>query len=250
MQQQRPIQIVSHRGARDLWPENSLAGFRNTLALGVDAVEFDVHPTRDGGLAVIHDATLDRTAAASGPVAARSMAELRGVRLKGTEEGVPSLADVLEVLAPSGLALHVELKSDADNVPYEGLPERVLAELDRHRIAGQVVLTSFDPAVLRRLRALRPGADLLASLNARSAGRLGGVAAALDLFAALGVAHVAVEQVLMAEEMDLFATRLPPAMLGVWTVNEPAAIARWLGAPVGLMTTDRPDLALAARRAL
>jgi len=42
-------------------PENSLEGFRLTLELGLDGIEFDVHPTRDGGLAVIHDPTLDRT---------------------------------------------------------------------------------------------------------------------------------------------------------------------------------------------
>ncbi len=249
MQQQPALQIVSHRGARALWPENSMTGFRNTLALGVDAVEFDVHPTRDGKLAVIHDATLDRTTDATGAVAARSLAELRAVRLTGTEESVPSLSEVVALLAPSGLDLHVELKSDAEGVPYDGLPERVLAELDRHRLAGRLVLTSFDPAVLQRLRSLRPDVVLLASMNAVSAERLGGVQAALDLFEGLGVAHVAVEQSLLGDQLELFTARLPPAALGVWTVNETAAIARWIAEPVGLITTDRPDLVrLALRR--
>ena len=96
--------IIGHRGARDLWPENSRLGFRKVLTLDVQGVEFDVHPTADGRLAVIHDPTLDRTTDATGPVAARSAAALReSVRLRGTEdEGVPLLEEVLDILAPSG----------------------------------------------------------------------------------------------------------------------------------------------------
>ena len=240
-------QIIGHRGARDLWPENSLLGFRNALALGVDAIEFDVHPTADGGLAVIHDATLDRTAEATGKVVDRTIAELRGIGLKGADEGVPSLAEVLDILAPSGLDLHVELKADAGDVPYPGLEERALAELERHAIKGRLIMTSFSPAVLGRLRALRPGLALLGSVNARSAERHGGLNVLLDLFAGLGVAHVAVEQTLLAERLDYFTGRLAPHTICVWTVNRPEDIARWIGGPIGLMTTDRPDLALAAR---
>jgi glycerophosphoryl diester phosphodiesterase len=44
------VLIIGHRGARNLWPENSLEGFRRTRDLGVDAVEFDVHLARDGEL--------------------------------------------------------------------------------------------------------------------------------------------------------------------------------------------------------
>jgi glycerophosphoryl diester phosphodiesterase len=242
-------QIIGHRGARDLWPENSLLGFRNTLGLGVDAVEFDVHPTRDGGLVVIHDATLDRTTNAQGPVAERCLAELRGLRLTGADEGVPSLAEVLDILTPSGLALHVELKADANGMPYEGLAENVLAELDRRGIAGSSILTSFDPAVLAHLRRLRPDLRLLASMNTASAQRHGGPEVLLGRFEALDVAHVAVEKTLLAERLDWFTARLPPSRLGVWVVNRPEDVARWIGAPVGFLTTDRPDHVLAARAA-
>ena len=62
--------ITGHRGARNLWPENSLQGFRNVLELGVDAVEFDVHVTDAGELLVIHDATLERTTDGHGAVRA------------------------------------------------------------------------------------------------------------------------------------------------------------------------------------
>ena len=57
--------IVGHRGARNIWPENSLTGFRNVLALNVDAVEFDVHLT-DAGELVVNLATNVSTFTSSG----------------------------------------------------------------------------------------------------------------------------------------------------------------------------------------
>ena len=110
--------ITGHRGARNLWPENSLAGFRNVLALDVDAVEFDVHLTDAGELVVIHDATLERTAESEGAVRALTPETRAQIRLKGTDETIPTLADVLAVLAPAAdIKLHVEIKSDADRRP-------------------------------------------------------------------------------------------------------------------------------------
>src|SRR4249920_900103 len=67
--------IASHRGGALLWPENSRIAFENTAKLPVEQVEFDVHPTRDGQLVVIHDDTLDRTTDGHGPVCAHDWAD-------------------------------------------------------------------------------------------------------------------------------------------------------------------------------
>ncbi len=58
--------IAAHRGGSLEWPENSPTAFRNTARMPVDQVEFDIHPTADGAIVVIHDATLDRAALALG----------------------------------------------------------------------------------------------------------------------------------------------------------------------------------------
>ena len=68
--------IASHRGGALLWPENSRISFENTTKLAVEQVEFDVHPTRDGMLVVIHDDTLDRTTDGKGPVVAQDWSAL------------------------------------------------------------------------------------------------------------------------------------------------------------------------------
>ena len=98
--------IAAHRGGAALWPENSLLAFRNALALGADYLETDVHLTADDEVVVIHDATLDRTTTGTGAVRAASLADLGKVRLKTrdgavTGEPVPTLAALLDLLAPS-----------------------------------------------------------------------------------------------------------------------------------------------------
>jgi glycerophosphoryl diester phosphodiesterase len=75
--------IASHRDGALLWPENSRIAFESTAKLAVDQVEFDVHPSRDGKLVVIHDATLDRTTDATGPVNARDRGAAGGRRSCG-----------------------------------------------------------------------------------------------------------------------------------------------------------------------
>ena len=96
--------LAAHRGGALLWPENSLLAFRNSVALGADFIEFDVHLSKDGELVVIHDPTLDRTTSGSGPVKGRTAAELKALRLKDktgalTDESVPTLDEVVAVAA-------------------------------------------------------------------------------------------------------------------------------------------------------
>ena len=238
--------ITAHRGARNLWPENSLTGFRNVLALDVDAVEFDVHLTAAGELVAIHDATLDRTTDASGKVRDLTPERRATVRLADCGEPVPTLTQVLEVLAPSGLELHVEIKSDAEDRPYPGIVDKVVAELDRFDMRARCHLTSFDVSVLEECRRIAPDIARLVSVNAAWAGRQGGLAAFLDHVDGL-VGIVAIHHELMAEEWPLITSKIPADRLCVWTLNDAPMIRPWLERGVGHLTTDRPDLALALR---
>src|SRR2546423_6326099 len=97
--------LAAHRGGARLWPENSLRGFRESLALGADLVELDVHLAADGALAVIHDATLRRTTDRLGPVRPRTAPELRRARLRGphpppTTQPPPMPDDAPAILPP------------------------------------------------------------------------------------------------------------------------------------------------------
>lgn len=239
-------QIIGHRGARNLWPENSLTGFRNVLALDVDAVELDVHLTESGELVVIHDATLDRTAEGTGPVRLLTPEARTQTRLKGSTETIPTLADVLSVLAPSGKGLHIELKASETGEPYPGIVEMVTAEIDRFAIAGRCYLTSFDTLVLRACREHAPQIPRLVSVNAHWAERQGGLRSFLSRVDDL-VDVIAINHQLLDDQWELVSATLPMHRLCVWTLNEADLIRKWLDRGVGNLTSDSPDLALQLR---
>ncbi len=239
--------ITGHRGARNLWPENSLQGFRNVLELGVDAVEFDVHLTDSGELLVIHDATLERTTEGQGPVRALTPEARLNVRLKDSDETIPTLSEVLSVLAAAdGLPLHVEIKSDETGTPYPGIVEKVAAELAAKGLADRSYLTSFDVSVLEGCRRTAPDIARLVSVNAAWAERQGGLKAFIEQVEGL-VEIVAIHHELMEAEWDLITGLLPLDRLCVWTLNDEALIAKWLERGVGHLTSDSPDLALNLR---
>src|ERR1700758_2692115 len=107
--------VAAHRGGAALWPENGLTAFRNALALGADYLELDTHLSSDGEVMVIHDPTLERTTTGRGPVSAMTRADLAAVRLRArdgsvTGDAVPTLAQVLDTLAPTSAQLLLEIK--------------------------------------------------------------------------------------------------------------------------------------------
>lgn len=251
MTTQREVKIIGHRGGRLVWPENGLTGFRAVVALGVDGVEFDVHPSADGELFVIHDATLDRTTVAQGPVVARKAAELRAIALKnGGGDVIPTLDEVLDVLGPAGFDLHVEIKLDANGQRYPGIEAKVVETLERRGVMRQSVVTSFSPDVVAALRRAAPRGRVLASINSKWADDLGGFDAALARFKAIPIDYFAVEKSLMKATLDTCRAHFADEQLVGWVVNEVDEIADWLRQPIGWIDTDRPDLALEIRRGL
>jgi glycerophosphoryl diester phosphodiesterase len=245
------VAIIGHRGARNLWPENSLDGFQRTRALAIEGVEFDVHPSRDGVLVVIHDPTLERTTEGQGRVADRTAAELAATKLRDAGgAGIPTLDEVLDVFAGSTIELHIEIKTDADGRRYPGLEQRLVDVIAQRKLQDTAILTCFAPKALEIVREIAPWPCVLASVNQRSADAMGGLAAALDRFTAIDGCLVAVEKGLLAENLDFCLERIGRERLGAWVPNEPADIAAWLARPVRQITTDRPDLALEQRRLL
>jgi glycerophosphoryl diester phosphodiesterase len=241
------MRIIGHRGARNLWAENSLGGFRRTIALGVDAVELDLHLTQDGEVVVIHDPLLDRTTDGHGPVAALGLDAMRRLRLQGTiGETVPTLAETLALFAPSGISLELEIKTDEKGDPYHGLVRKVADMARNHGMAERVRLTCFVPEVLEEMRAEAADMPRLASLDRRSAEMLGGIARALRRFIDLDCT-IAVEQSLLGIELQRCVAEVGPPRLGVWVPNTPVDLDFWLRQPVAQLTSDRPDLALALR---
>lgn len=237
--------FAAHRGGALLWPENSLLAFRNALALGADYIELDVHLSRDGAVVVIHDATLDRTTTGRGPVREHTLAELGALRLRDrggavTDEPVPTLEQAVALAAASRRQLLVEIKLDDRKRRYPGIEEKVLAVLDRQGFVPFAVVMAFEAETWRRVRELRPDARAGALYSARQ--WPAAVDGELETLRAAGVAFVGLAQAAVNAEVARKARQAGLA-LGVWTVNERAAIERFIGQGVSLVITDRPDLA-------
>ncbi|MBC2886530.1 glycerophosphodiester phosphodiesterase [Ochrobactrum sp. CM-21-5] len=238
--------IIGHRGGRNLWPENSLSGFRKLLAMPVEGVEFDVHLTSSGEMLVIHDPTLDRTTDKSGVVAGLTPESRKAVHLRNSEsETIPTLEEVLEVFKGTALELHIELKADVDGQPYEGLEAMAAGLIDRFGLAKRSILTSFNPRVLETVRQVAPHIRTLSSFDNKSADRLG-LSAGLETMMRFSDV-IAVEKALLNAEWDQVTAIVPLERLGVWVPNDSDDLAYWLSKPVRQLTTDRPDLALRAR---
>lgn len=242
--------IIGHRGARNLWPENSISGFRNLLGMPVEGVEFDLHLDGAGEIVVIHDATLDRTTDRTGPVGTLAGGEHAHVHLKGSEHGdtIPTFADVLAIFAGSGFELHVELKTDAQGVPYPGLEAKAAALIDRFGLAQHSFLTSFSTSVLGTVRQVAPQIRTLSSYHGPAAEKEGVLAGLLTRLAVADV--VAVEKKLLADYWDLITANVPLERLGAWVPNQQGDLETWLGRGLRQVTTDNPDIALMAREAL
>ncbi|WP_353474679.1 glycerophosphodiester phosphodiesterase family protein [Salipiger sp. H15] len=240
--------ITGHRGARNLWAENSLTGFAEVLKLGVDAVEFDVHLTGAGELVVIHDATLERTTEAEGEVRALSPEARAATRLKDSTDVIPTLDEVLDLLAPhKDLDLHVEIKLDAQNRPYPGIAAKVAEALLARGLASRSHLTSFDLGILCDCRQHAPQIRRLVSADAMWVEKQGGLEGFIEAVSDL-VDIVALRHDFLAAHWDEVLRLWPIERLCAWTVNDAETMQAWLGRGVGHLTSDRPDLALALRR--
>lgn len=238
------MRIIGHRGARNIWAENSLSGFRNVCGLKVDAVELDVHLSSDGEIMVIHDPLLDRTTDHKGPVGQLSREALRKVRLNDTlGETIPTLSAVLDVFASTGIELEIEMKMDALGSPYAGLLDKVIALVEARNLSSRVVLTCFVPEVIEEIRSKAPGMRRLASVDRRSCEAFGGVDKTLRRFVDLGCI-VAVEQSLLRLCLDRAVGIVGREKLGAWVPNTVRELDYWLGQPISQITSDRPDLAL------
>jgi glycerophosphoryl diester phosphodiesterase len=262
------IRIAGHRGAAGHAPENTRASFRLAWELGADMVELDVRLTADGHPVALHDATLDRTTDGDGPVAARTLTEIRtldaGARFGPAFAGerLPTLAEALGIdpspnpspkrrgeLEPrSGGAAGnagstrwlIELKQGG--APPERLVEQALAAIEAAGAARTVRLISFDEALL---------AEALRQAPAIPRGIISGSDPAFLLAAAERLVCVAIHPAgtILTPEL-VAAAHAAGWLVNTWTINTADMVRDAARLGVDEVTSDFPDVAIAALREL
>lgn len=179
-------EIQGHRGARALRPENTIPGLAHALAIGVDAIEFDVTLTADDGLILAHDLTVDAatirgTDQAGQPWRSLSLAEIAALDAGGRQPvtpyeetfqavpgtGVPTLDQVCRLInevRAHAVTLAVELKTNPSwpDPDVRTLTESALRTLAAHGLTGQARILGFDWRVLRWARTAAPAVPRVA----------------------------------------------------------------------------------------
>lgn len=237
--------VVAHRGASAVAPENTLAALLEAVRRGADAVEFDVRRTRDGVLVLCHDPTVERTTdarlvlpgRAPWRVADLTLAELRRLDAgswHGPEyagERVPTLAEALEALRPTGVSALVELKTPSEHPAT--VPD-LAAELTRARLVpGRITVQSFDAGAVLALRQRLPAVRTGVLMHRVTRSRIRQVAGWADL---VNVQHQWLGRSVLDE------TRAHGLECFAWTVNHPAAVRRMCALGVDGIVTDHPHL--------
>jgi len=240
------VEIIGHRGASFDAPENTLASIRLAWVQGADAVEFDVHLTKDGQVVAIHDADTKRVAGVEKRVVDQTLDELRALDVGQWKdasfagERIPTLGEVLS-LTPAGKRVFIEVKCGPETIPEL---KRVLADSGLQPEQTAVISLAADvvEAVKKELPERKAywvvslGTSKKPPKKAWTPAEL--LAKARDINAD-GLDLSADAEITPAFIKKAVAAKIP---VYVWTVNDPYLARLMIEAGASGITTDRPEL--------
>ena len=227
------IDVIGHRGAGGVAPENTRAAIERAISAGAQWVEIDVQETADGEVVVMHDSDLMKNAGVDLKVWDATVDEITAVDV-GTsfdpqfhDERVPTLREILN-LCKGRIGIIIELKSYGHG---QMLEQRVVDLVEASGSVDEVQCMSLKPGVVAQLKKLRPDwrVGLLLSLA------VGDVRNIEADFLAVNARFATSRMVQEAHEAH--------KLLYAWTLNDPVSISRMVGRGVDGVITDYPDMA-------
>lgn len=231
--------IFAHRGASAYAPENTLPAFELAADMNAFGVELDVHITKDGKIAVIHDGEISRVSDGTGNVKDMTLAELRRYNFAGSftdkfgKVEIPTLEEVYELLGPRGLFVNVEIKAAGKDVV------RIIHDCTvACGMQDRVIYSSFNHWNLTDLQEYDPNV-FVAPLYVRDIVKPAEYA---KLFGAKAI-HPHFGQIIehpeIVEQARELGIRVHP-----WTVDDPQVIKTLCDLGIGSIITNKPDVAL------
>ncbi|WP_316766664.1 glycerophosphodiester phosphodiesterase [Streptomyces sasae] len=219
---------IGHRGVMGVEPENTLRSFVAAQQAGLDLIELDLHLSKDGALVVMHDAEVDRTTDGTGPIAEKTLEELRTLDA-GRGERVPVFEEVLDAVKTP---LQAEIKDVA--------AARALAEvMQRRDLVSRVEVSSFHDEAVAEIARLVPGVRtaLIASRYGPDVVERAQEAGAATL--CLNIRRLTLEVVEQARKADLRVI--------AWVVNTQDQLRLVRALQLDGATTDYPEIKRTAR---
>ena len=245
--------IIGHRGASAVAPENTMAAFREAIAVGADGIEFDVRLTRDGVPVVIHDSTLRRTGSLPQRVADLTWNEISKVDVGSwfgesfANETVPSLAELFTLFQTNNSTLYLEMKCDSPS-EQRPLAKACVRAIEEHSLKERVVVECFQLPALKILKEIDPDIKTVALFepsitnpSVLSDQRI--IKQATDVGAAALALHHR-----LARESLVQKAKAAGLHVAVWTVDEPAWIEKAQAIGIDALITNNPEAMIRARR--
>jgi glycerophosphoryl diester phosphodiesterase len=243
--------VIAHRGFAGKFPENTLLSFESAAKLPIDALEFDVHSSRDGKIVVIHDPTLDRTTDRSGNVFDQNWASLKqadagfmfdpdgngSFPFRGKGIGIPLLEDVFQTFPQMKMIIEIKQVLPA-------IEEPVYRLIKKYKMEDKVIVASEHSEPLLRMRSLAP--TIASNFSGREA-----VAFYQAFRMRLHNFHKIRGDALQIPPKYKGVPVITPAMcrvahqkgvaIHVWTINDPAEMEQLIADGVDGIITDFPD---------
>lgn len=237
--------IASHRGGTLEYGDSTLAGFTATAQMALEEVEFDVHPTLDGGIVVHHDPTLDRTTDRNGAICEMSLEDVRSAVINYSHNSHPlTLHELCSIFRSSAVHFRCEFKPGPHGKPYEGFVATVIKQIEAEGLLQTTGFSSFLLDYLDEIATVtdRPRLWLVSPAVLTQLGIKG----VIELAKARKIPEIGLNidtatSELMARVQD---TGLD---FGCWAAHTEAQIHKALEMGVKVFTSDRPSLAIAIR---
>jgi glycerophosphoryl diester phosphodiesterase len=250
--------VIAHQGGDGLRPGNTMLAFVHADQLGVDALEMDVHATRDAVLVLMHDEAVDRTTDGSGllremlydrvqsldaayhwPIGREPLYRGKGVK-------VPSLAKVFERFP--GQRFNIEIKQSEPSIT-----EPLCTMIRQYNLAGQTLVASFHGATLNEFRRTCPEVATSGTQSEITAFLLFNLVGLSNLHHPRALAlQVPVERygIQLTSSDRVAAARAMNLHVDAWTLNDETSIAQAFERGVTGIITDHPDIALKVRKSV
>jgi len=241
----------AHRGGEGQWPSNTLYAFERALRLGVDALELDIHATRDGVLVVRHDPVVDTTTDGAGRICDLTLSQIQALDagytwtaddgrtfpFRGLGITIPTLEEVFQAFP--GTPVSIDIK------PEDPAVVRMLGQLlrDYDRLK-QVVIGSFHDPQLCRFRLLYPEVDTAAGVSETRRFYLLNLLWLSRFFRSPAKAFMIPEyygRLRLVMPRFIRAAHVLGVQVHVWTVNEVEDMRRLIDGGVDGIITDYPS---------
>jgi len=225
------MEIFGHRGAKGLVMENSLHGFLFAIDQGIDRFELDIRLSSDNQLMVVHDEKLQRLANSPLKVSKSSASVLSGTRLKGTQQGIPTLEQVVAA-CPSVLHWQFEIKTQFSNPKFIRPMKRLI---DKYQLHDKVTITSQHVGTLKIFKRVLPH---IKRGYVQERPWQGGIKTATQYDCSMLVLNKS-----LARKKYIKKAQQQGLHVSVWTVNLKGDMQRLLEYQVDSIISDIPTLA-------